>query len=203
MTRRPMTHLLLGTALVLAGCGGAPKGEGANDVTHSSSHIAVRRAAAARLPQGATRRTQDSYRTTPDFGTMIGRRFDDMIPVGARITAINVAIDDGVRAIWFSYEQNGMEGTTPRRGGEGGISQVFKLKNDEKLVAMDGDGRDGIDRLIVVTNKRVKTLGDKGRSNEPTSWLTKQQEQQYVGVGIAGHADDKLRQLSLHFQVRQ
>ena len=180
MIRRRLAPWLLGAALLLAGCAGASKGE------------------------GFTRRSTDfGYRSTPDFGTARGRKFQDVIPVGARITAVNVATDAGVRAIWLSYERDGVVGNTPRRGGDGGFTHVFELEGNEKLVGMDGAGRGGIDRLTVVTNMRVKSFGNDCASGNLTSWLTDEQTRQYVGVGITGRADKKLRQLSLRCQVRE
>ncbi len=183
MIRGRLTPWLLGPALLLTGCVGAPKGEGG---------------------EGFTRRTTESgYRSTLDFGTARGRKFEDVIPVGARITAVNVATDEGVRAIWLSYERNGVVRNTPRRGGDGGSTEVFKLRGDEKLVDLDGAGQGGIDQLTVATNQRVRIFGNDGSSNNLSSWLTDEQKRQYVGVGIIGRADDQLRQLSLHVQVRE
>ena len=183
MIRGRLTPWLLGPALLLTGCVGAPKGEGG---------------------EGFTRRTTESgYRSTLDFGTARGRKFEDVIPVGARITAVNVATDDGVRAIWLSYERNGVVRNTPRRGGDGGSTEVFELRGNEKLVDLDAAGQGGIDRLTVATNKRVRTFGNDSSSGNLSSWLTDEQKRQYVGVGIIGRADDQLRQLSLRVQVRE
>jgi hypothetical protein len=197
MTRGRLAAWLLGSALLLmAGCGGAPKGEDGKVFTHRSTP------SAARSKPESTRRSLAGYRTTPDFGTPQGRRFNDIIPVGARITAVNVATDDGVRAIWLSYEHNGRVHHTPRRGGDGGSTRVFKLKGNEKLVGMDVAGRQGIDQVTILTNKRVKTFSNDDSSGDVTSWLTAKQERQYVGVGITGRADDRVRQLGLNFEVR-
>ena len=198
MIRGRLTPWLLGPALLLAGCVGAPKGDGGEGFAHRAT------ASDFRSSTDSTRRTTDSnYRSTPDFGTRRGLKFQDIIPIGARITAVHVATDDGVRAIWLSYERNGVVSNTPRRGGQGGFTHVFKLKGNEKLVGMDGVGRRGIDRLTVATNKRVKTFGDDGSSGNLSSWLTKEQKRQYVGVGITGRADGRLQQLSLRYQVRE
>ncbi len=197
MARGRLAAWLLGPALLLmVGCGGAPKGEDGKAFTHRSTP------SAARSKPEPTRRSLAGYRTTPDFGTPQGWRFQDIIPVGARITAVNVATDDGVRAIWLSYEHNGRVHHTPRRGGDGGSTRVFKLKGNEKLVGMDVTGRQGIDQLTIVTDKRVKTFSDDDSSGDVTSWLTAKQERQYVGVGITGRADDRVRQLALNFEVR-
>ena len=197
MTRGRLAPWLLGSGLLVAGCGGAPKGEGGKAFTHRSA------GSGSGMTTDSTRRSSADYRTTPDFGTPQGWRFQDIIPIGARITAVNVVTDDGVRAIWLSYEHNGVVHDTPRRGGRGGSTQVFKLESKEKLVGIDAAGRRGIDQLTIVTNKRVKTFGSDGSSKKASSWLTKKQERQYVGIGIAGRADEKLRQLSLGFQVRE
>ena len=198
MIRGRLTPWLLGSALLLAGCVGAPKGEGGKGFTHRTADSGSRS-----TPNSTRRTTNSGNRSTPDFGTARGRKFEDIVPVGARITAVNVATGIGVRAIWLSYERNGVAGNTPRRGGNGGLTRVFELEGDEKLVGMDGAGRRGIDRLTVVTNKRVKTFGNDGSSVTPSSWLTDEQVRQYVGVGITGRADDQLRQLSLRLQVRE
>ncbi len=197
MIRGRLAPWLLGSAVLVAGCGGAPKGEGGKSLTHSTA------GSGSRKTTDPTRRSSADYRMTADFGTPLGWRFQDIIPVGARITAVNVATDDGVRAIWLSYEHNGVVHDTPRRGGRGGSTHVFKLTGKEKLVGIDAAGRRGIDQLTIVTNKRVKTFGGDDSSVNASSWLTKKQERQYVGIGIAGRADDKLRQLSLGFQVRE
>lgn len=196
MRRRLLTPWLLGTAL-LTGCVGAPKGEGRNGLTGRTTSPGHRSTTAS------TRRiSNSSYRSTPDFGTALGRRFEDVIPFGARITAVNVATADSVRAIWLSYEHNGVAGNTPRRGGDGGITRVFELEGNEKLVSIDAAGARGIDRLTLVTNLRVQTFGSDGSSGHASSWVTDEQKRKYVGVGITGRADDQLRQISLRYQVR-
>ncbi len=198
MIRGRLTPWLFGTALLVAGCVGAPKGEGGEGFTHRTA------SSGRRSTRDSTRRNIDSgYRSMPDFGPARGQKFEDIIPIGARITAVNVATDDGVRAIWLSYERNGVVSDTPRRGGDGGFTEVFELAGDEKIVDMDAAGRHGIDRLTVATDKRVKTFGNDGSSANPSSWITDEQKRQYLGVGIAGRADDKLRQFSLRLQVRQ
>jgi hypothetical protein len=195
MIRGRLAPWLLGPTLLLTGCVGAPKGEG---FRHHTTRSGIR------VTPESTRRTTDfGYRSTPDIGKARGRKFQDVIPVGARITAVNVATDDGVRAIWLSYERDGVVGNTPRRGGDGGLTHVFELDGNEKLVGMDAAGRRDINQLTVVTNKRVKTFGDDGSLGDPSSWLTPEQMWQYVGVGITGRADRKLRQLSLRYQVRE
>ena len=197
MIRGRLAPWLLGPALLLAGCAGGPKGRD-DGLRHHTADSGFRS-----MP-GSTRRTTDSgYRSTPDFGTALGRKFQDTIPIGARITAVNVATGDGVQAIWLSYEHDGVVSNTPRRGGDGGFTHVFGLDGNEKLVGMDGAGRRGIDRLTIATNKRVKTYGNDGSSDIPSSWHTDEQKRQYVGVGITGRADKKLRQLSLRYQVRE
>jgi hypothetical protein len=183
MTRGRRTTWLLGLALILTGCGGGLR---------------------AGAPASSTRRLEAAtYRSTPDIGAARGRKFEDIIPVGARITAVNVAMDGGVRAVWLDYEQDGVAGSTPRRGGEGGTTQVLELERNEKLVDLDGVGRRGLVRLTIATNKRVQTFGDDGFTGELSSWLSKQETQQRVGVGITGRADDQVRQLSLRYQVRE
>ena len=183
MRRGRLTPWLLGLALLLAGC-----------VAGSSYRP---------TPEATRRSTNFGYRSMPDFGKARGRKFEDVIPVGARITAVNVADDDGVRAIWLSYEHNGVVSNTPRRGGHGGRTEVFRLRGNEKLVAMEAAGRNGIDWLTVATDQRVRTFGNDGSSGTPSSWITDEQRRQYVGVGITGRADDRLRLLSLRFQVRE
>ncbi len=197
MIRGRLAAWLLGSALLLTGCVGAPKGEGGAGFAHRAT------ASDFGSSTDSTRRTTAGYRSTPDFGTARGRKFQDVIPIGARITAVNVATGIGVRAIWLSYERNGVVSNTPRRGGDGGFTQVFELKGNEKLVGIDAAGRGGIDRLTVATNQRVRTFGNDGSSDNLSSWLTDEQKRQYVGVGIIGRADDQLRQLSLHVQVRE
>ncbi len=191
MIRGRLAPWLLSPVLLLAGCAGVPKGERGEAFGHRTT------------PESTRRTTDFGHRSTPDFGTAQGRKFQDVIPVGARITAVNVAIKDGVRAIWLSHERDGVVGNTPRRGGDGGFTHVFELEGNEKIVGMDGAGRRGIDRLTVATNKRVKTFGNDGASGDPSSWLTNEQRRQYVGVGITGRADKRLRQLSLRYQVRE
>lgn len=184
----------------MLGCGGAPKGESGKAFKHRNTSASAK--APSRTSGDPTRRTTGAYLSTPDLGFARGLAFEDTIPIGARVTAVNVATGNGVKAIWFSYERNGVASDTPRRGGSGGFTRVFELKKGEKIVGLDGDGRGGIDRLTIVTNKRAKTFSDAGET-EAESWLTKKQTEQYVGVGISGRADDKLRQLSLTFQVRE
>ena len=119
------------------------------------------------------------------------------LPLTLRVLVASIALG------WLSYERNGVVRNTPRRGGDGGSTEVFKLRGNEKLVDLDAAGQGGIDRLTVATNKRVRTFGNDGSSGNLSSWLTDEQKRQYVGVGIIGRADDQLRQLSLHVQVRE
>jgi len=157
---------------------------------------------------GAVRRTSDlSYLNSPSFGAARGRRFEDLIPVGARVTAIHVVVKDTVRAMWLSYEQDGKSSETRHRGDDRGPVQTFKLKRDEKIVGIHGYGRGGIDALTVATNWRIHTFGDPAAieisNHDP--WfeqLTAEQRHQYVGIGVAGRADDVLRQVTLRIQVQ-
>ncbi len=137
-----------------------------------------------------------------DYGYKRGLKFEDIIPVEARITAVNVAADNGVRAIWLSYEHKGKVKHTPRRGGEGGITQVLELKSKERLVDIEAAGLRGIDKLTVTTNRRVVSFGNPGKPGELKSWLSDSRKARYVGIGITGRADDQLRQISLRVQVR-
>ena len=212
--------------MLLAGCGGAPKGEGGEGFSHRTADAGHRTADAGhrttdaghrstpkpkrrragsrhRTSPDPTRRTSAGYRSTPDSGPARGLKFADVIPIGARITAVNVATDDGVRAIWLSYEREGVVSNTPRRGGAGGFTEVLELKGNEKLIGIDATGRNSIEELTVATDRRVWTIGHDGSSDKPPSWLSDKQKQQYVGIGITGRADDQLRQLSFRFQVRK
>ena len=199
MIRRRLTAWLIAPALLLAGCVAAPVaapgGQGDKEIDRLPPY---------RPTVKGTLRTLDSaYAWSPDVGTARGWKFQDVIPVGARITAVNVATDGGILAIWLSYKHNGVVSDTPRRGGAGGVTEVFKLRGNEKLVGLDGSGRGAIDQLTVVTDQRVKTFSKTGFSGIHSSWITDEQQRQYVGVGITGRADDRLRLLSLRFQVRE
>ena len=82
MTRGRLLAWLLGPVLVLAGCAGAPKGEGGKvfshrsaDSGHRSTPHPKRRTTASRIEvtEDTTRRAPNlGYRSTPDFGTARG-----------------------------------------------------------------------------------------------------------------------------------
>lgn len=164
--------------------------------------------AAARGPRGEsfTRRGPErSFVSTPEFGGARGRTFEDIIPVGARITAVHVGLDgDRVTSIWTSYERNGVVKETPHRGHSSSRVEKFKLKRKEKLVGIHAYGQGEIGRLVIATNTRTKSFGAGPATDEP-SWfdeLTDDDLDNYVGVGFTGRADRELYQLSLRIQVR-
>ena len=148
------------------------------------------------------------YVSSPDFGAPRGREFADIIPVGARITAVHVAHAERINAIWLSFERNGQVRQTPRRGGAGGKVQTLKLSGREKLLGIHGYGHGTVDELVIATNRRIVAFGDgtaPGMDGKPPTFatLTARQKQQYVGIGFTGRADEELRQLSLRIQVRR
>ena len=145
--------------------------------------------------------------STPEFGSARGRAFEDIVPVGARITAVHVTHGSAIKGIRLSYERNGLERETPQRGSSDGTTEVFKLDRNEKIIGIDIWGRGTIDGLTIATNKQTQSFGDTrpdSPAHEPPWYaeLTEQDRQRYVGVGFSGRADDKLRQLSLRVQVR-
>ena len=161
-------------------------------------------------PRGAafTRRGVDrEYLSTPALGGARGLTFEDIIPIGARITAVHVAVDDDrVAGIWTSYERNGVVKETPHRGHAGGRVEVFKLRRQEKLIGIDGRGRSGIIELIIATNQRTRSFGRPSMATGRPAWfeiLSGDNRHRYVGVGFTGRADRELHQLSLRIQVRQ
>jgi hypothetical protein len=145
--------------------------------------------------------------STPEFGSARGRAFEDIVPVGARITAVHLTHGSGIKGIRLSYERNGLERETPQRGSSDGTTEVFKLDRNEKIIGIDMWGKGTIDGLTIATNKQAQSFGDArpDSPNQEPPWyanLTEQDRQRYVGVGFTGRADGELRQLSLRVQVR-
>jgi hypothetical protein len=145
--------------------------------------------------------------STPEFGSARGRAFEDIVPVGARISAVHVTHGSGIKGIRLSYERNGIERQTPLRGSGDGTTEVFKLDRNEKIIGIDMWGQGTIDGLAIATNKQAQSFGDPKPSSaegEPPWYaqLTRQDRQRYVAIGITGRADNELRQLSLRVQVR-
>lgn len=180
---------LLAAAVIMTGCGGGgggPKGFSAD----------------------AVRRTTDrNYLNTPDFGAPRGRRFEDLVPIGARVTAVHAAVKGSVKAVWLSYERDGKTAETSHRGDDRGPVETFKLKGDEKIVGVHGYGRGEIEALTIATNWRTHTFGNPAavQASNQAPWfenLSTAQRRQYVGVGIAGRADETLRQLTLRIQIQ-
>ncbi len=143
--------------------------------------------------------------STPQFGSARGRTFEDVIPVGARITAVHVGLDgNSVTSIWTSYERNGVVKETPHRGHTSSRVEKFKLGRKEKLVGIHAYGHGEIGRLVIATNKRTRMFGTGPATDEP-AWfesLSEDDLRSYVGVGFTGRADRRLHQLSLRIQVR-
>jgi len=145
--------------------------------------------------------------SSPEFGSARGRTFEDIIPVGARITAVHVSHGAGIEGIQLSYERNGVERQTPLRGARNGRMDVFKLARDEKIIGIDAWGKGSIEGLTIASNRQTRSFGEP--RPQPSAgkhpWyaqLTEQDRQRYVGIGITGRADGELRQLSLRVQIR-
>ena len=73
---------------------------------------------------------------------------------------------------------------------------------------MHAYGRGTVDELVIATNKRVVSLGDgkaPGLGTEQPWYetLSEENKRRYVTVGIAGRADDEVRQLALRIQVKE
>ena len=155
-----------------------------------------------------TRRgVEREYISTPALGAARGLTFEDIIPIGARITAVHVSLDgERVTGIWTSYERNGVVKETPHRGDTGARVEVFKLHRNEKLIGIDGQGRSGIAGLTIATNQRTKSYGKPSTATQQQAWfetLTSDNRYRYVGVGFTGRADRELYELSLRIQIRQ
>lgn len=177
---------LLGTVLLTAvGCGsGGPRG-------------------AAFTRRGIER----DFISTPAFGSPRGLTFADIIPVGARITAVHVGVDgERITSIWTSYERNGVKKDTPHRGHTSHNVEVLKLRRNEKIIGIHGFGGSEISQLIIATNMRTKSFGRPSATAQSPTWfdtLTEDERHHYVGVGFTGRADRELHQLGLRIQVRR
>ncbi len=158
------------------------------------------------IGESFTRRgSERNFISTPQFGSARGRTFEDVIPVGARITAVHVGLDGNrVTSIWTSYERNGVVKETPHRGHTSSRVEKFKLGPKEKLVGIHAYGHGEIGRLVLATNERTRLFGVGPATDEP-AWfdsLSDEDLRSYVGVGFTGRADRELQQLSLRIQVR-
>ena len=191
----------LGGAL-LAGCAGS------GEPIHTSSRGSDARPARKVSPgREFTRRgIEREFAVSPEFGSPRGRVFEDLIPIGARITAVHVSHGAGIEGIRLSYERNGMERETPLRGTSIGQTDVFKLDRDEKIIGIDAWGLDPIAGLAIASNKRTVSFGAPRPTiaDEPPPYelLTDLERQHYVAIGITGRADSSLRQLRLRIQIR-
>lgn len=183
IARRPLVWALgLAAAVIMVGC---PSGTSTGDAF--------------------TRRgVEREYLSSPEFGGPRGQKFEDLIPVGARITEVHVAAGEQVNGIWLSYERNGTVRETPQRGSADGKVHHFKLKADEKIIGIHGFGKSSVEGLVIATNKRTQAFGAVTTSRE-TPWydeLSEDNRRRYVAVGIVGRADTQLRQISVRLQVR-
>jgi hypothetical protein len=187
-------------AMLMTGCassggGNATSGVRAKTVSYSGKRVSE---------QWTRRGTESHEELSARFGTPRGRKSEDVIPVGARITAVHVAFDDAIRAIWLSYERNGHHAETPRRGGMGGTVQTFKLGSREKIVALRAHGQPALRTIEIATNERIAILGAPVPPDAPPwhTGITTEEKRWNVGVGLITRADDALRQLTLRIQVR-
>jgi hypothetical protein len=198
--RRDLLLAALAAAL-LAGCAGS-----GNPVRTSDRGGAVRPARKVYPGDESTRRgIERDFATTPEFGSPRGRVFEDLIPVGARITAVHVSHGAGIEGIRLSYERNGMERETPLRGTAIDQTDVFRLDRDEKIIGLDAWGLDPIAGLTIATNKRTVSFGaPRPTIADPADYemLTDLQRRYYVAIGITGRYDTSLRQISLRIQIR-
>ncbi len=161
-------------------------------------------------PRGAafTRRgIERDFISTPVFGSPRGLTFEDIIPVGARITAVHVGVDGGrITSIWTSYERNGVIKDTPHRGHTGRHVDVLELGRNEKIIGIHALGGSEINHLTIATNMRMKSFGTPSADATSRTWvdaLTEDDRHRYVGVGFTGRADRELHQLGLRIQVRR
>ena len=161
-------------------------------------------------PRGAafTRRgIERDFVSSPVFGAPRGLTFADIIPVGARITAVHVGVDgERVTAIWTTYERNGVIKDTPHRGHTGRHVEVLNLRRDEKIIGIHAFGGSEITRLTIATNTRMKSFGTSSAPAQSQAWfdtLTEDNRHRYVGVGFTGRADRELHQIGLRIQVRR
>ncbi len=174
----------------------------------NASHAVHRPAAAFRpvsVRQDHTRRgTELRYLLSPRYGVPRGLQFEDIIPVGARISAVNVIFDGEVKSFWLTYERGGRSYETAHRGGSEGHAQTFKLGSRENIVDMRAYGRPALKSIEIATNRRVVSLGAEVPSGTPPWYndFTSQQMHQHVVVGVIGRADFSLRQLGVKIQVR-
>lgn len=134
----------------------------------------------------------------PVFGVPRGRQFEDMVPVGSRITAVHVRREQGINAIWLEYERNGVEHETPVRGGSRGKHESFQLKAGERIISLTGTGKTSIESIVIVTDRRTKAFGTPAA--QPPQ-LTQEERSRHTGIGLSGRADTNLWQLSLRIQV--
>jgi hypothetical protein len=160
-----------------------------------------------KVSEDATRRSAEpDYLNSQKFGAPRGRDFQDIIPIGARLTAINVCGDDRIAGIWLTYEAGGKTMHTPCRGLRQGREHSFTLDKREKVVGIHGYGTGSVELLVIATNLRVGTLGNKAAAPpgaKPACTLLDENDvRRYVGVGIVGRADDRLRQVMMRLQIR-
>lgn len=181
-----------------------PAGGGGVEPVKVSLTPAVR---SVKVAEEETRRgIEPEYINSQRFGAPRGREFQDIIPVGARLTAVHICGDAQINGIWLDYEIGGKAGTTPCRGIRRGKEHTLVLDKREKIVGIHGYGAGGIDLLVIATNQRVVTLGNTAAapagSTPSCTLLNDIDRRRLVAVGILGRADDRLRQLVLRLQVR-
>lgn len=184
--------------------GGTPGHPGGGGAAGTGLTPAIK---AFKVSEEATRRgIEPDYLNSQKYGAPRGREFQDIIPIGARLTAINVCGDDRIDGIWLSYELAGKTAQTPCRGNRRGREQSFTLDKREKIVGVHGYGTGSVDLLVIATNQRVATLGNRAAAppdaRPSCTLLDDRDRQRFVAVGIVGRADDRLRQFMLRIQVR-
>jgi hypothetical protein len=197
-----LVAVLLPAAVVGWGCGGRT-----TIATASAADLAPTTPGVA-VDQELTRRgLERDYLSSPAFGAPRGAKFEDLIPVGARLSAVHVDRTATIDGIWLSYEHNGITHHTTRRGATGGTAESFRLGDREKIVGIHGYGQGGaLEELVIATNQRIVSFGSSGAPRDsppPCAQLTREQKERYVAIGITGRGDEKLRQISFRFQIRQ
>jgi len=129
------------------------------------------------------------YGTTDIAGGRGGSDFSDPQPqAGARVVEVQIRAGDHIDAVQMLFQfSDGRTAMSPRHGGSGGRTEVFRLDPDEYITGISGRSGDYIDSLRIHTNKRASQLfGGRGGNRDYRIDVPPGN----MGVGFIGRAGD-------------
>ena len=146
------------------------------------------------IAAGATAYTQQS--STEVFGGRGGSRFADPEPqAGTRVLEVHVRAGDLIDSIQLMFAlPDGRTAMSPRHGGSGGRSNVFRLDSDEYITGLSGRCGDYVDSIRIHTNRRTSPVyGGRGGDRD----FRVEVPPGYQGAGFTGREGDYVDAIGL------